>query len=226
MAALTAMELLQSTASQSAGTSTQCQRHSRDTTLQAAPCHGAGAVLARISPGSMHGVPMTACLAAASTERLLTACHSCTTWVSGLTEELWLLLIKEKEIVSQCIAKQTLQNRTRHKPAEKCTDKSCSGGGEKTAQNLKEKSVNKKAQRSRGTGRDGTQMDGFSFEPSVMPQADTIATAQTLQYVISALSDDADSIISGSLGGHIPPLFSPFLSFFFFFPHNPSNWEL
>lgn len=55
------------------------------------------------------------------------------------------------------------------------------------------------------------QMDGFSFEPSVMPEADTIATAQTLQYVISALSDDADSIISGSLGGHIPPLFSPLL---------------
>lgn len=58
------------------------------------------------------------------------------------------------------------------------------------------------------------QMDGFSFEPSVMPEADTIATDQTLQYVISALSDDADSIISGSLGGHIPP---PFLSPPFFF---------
>lgn len=57
-------------------------------------------------------------------------------------------------------------------------------------------------------------MDGFSFEPSVVPEADTIATAQTLQYVISALSDDADSIISGSLGGHIPPLFSPLLYFF------------
>lgn len=57
------------------------------------------------------------------------------------------------------------------------------------------------------------QMDGFSFEPSVMPKADTIATAQTLQYVISALSDGADSIISGSLGGHIPLLFSPLLSF-------------
>jgi len=57
------------------------------------------------------------------------------------------------------------------------------------------------------------QMDGFSFEPSVMPEADTIATAQTLQYVICALSDDADSIISGSLGGHVLPLFSPLLSF-------------
>lgn len=57
-------------------------------------------------------------------------------------------------------------------------------------------------------------MDGFSFEPSAMPEADTIATAQTLQYVSFALSDDADSIISGSLGGHIPPLFSPLLPFF------------
>lgn len=58
------------------------------------------------------------------------------------------------------------------------------------------------------------QMDGFSFEPLVMPEADTIATAQTLQYVISALSNDADSIISGSLGGHIPLLFfSPLLFF-------------
>lgn len=86
---------------------------------------------------------MPACLAAASTERLPAACHSCRTWVSGLAEELWVLLIKEKEIVSQCIAKQTLQNRIRHKPAEKCTDKACSGGGEKPTQNLKEKSVNK-----------------------------------------------------------------------------------
>lgn len=60
-------------------------------------------------------------------------------------------------------------------------------------------------------------MDGFSFEPSVMPENDTIATAQTLQYVLSALSDDADSIISGSLGGHIPPIFlSP--PFFFMIP--------
>lgn len=57
------------------------------------------------------------------------------------------------------------------------------------------------------------QMDGFSFEPSVTPEADTIPTAQTLQYVISALSDDADSIISGSLGGHVPPLSAPLLSF-------------
>lgn len=57
------------------------------------------------------------------------------------------------------------------------------------------------------------QMDGFSFEPSVMPEADTIATAQTLQYVISALSNDADSIISGSLGGHIPLLFFSTLPF-------------
>lgn len=66
------------------------------------------------------------------------------------------------------------------------------------------------------------QMDGFSFEPSVTPEADTIPTAQTLQYVISALSDDADSIISGSLGGHVPPsLLSP--PFFF---HSPSNQEL
>jgi len=56
-------------------------------------------------------------------------------------------------------------------------------------------------------------MTAFSFEPSVTPKADTIATAQTLQYVISALLDDADSIISGSLGGHIPPLPSPLLSF-------------
>lgn len=55
-------------------------------------------------------------------------------------------------------------------------------------------------------------MCAFSFESSVRREVDTTATGQTLQDVISPLLDDADSIISGSLGGHIPPL-SPHLIF-------------
>lgn len=118
------------------------------------------------------------------------------------------MLVTEKEIVSQCIAKQTLQNRTQHKAAGKHAGKVC-WGGEALGETGK-----CKHREAEGSGEMEHQMDGFSFEPSVMPEADTIATAQTLQYVISALSDDADSIISGSLGGHIPLLFfSPPLFF-------------
>lgn len=114
--------------------------------------------------------------------------------------------VTEKEIVSQCIAKQTLQNRTQHKAAGKCAGKVWGEALGETGK-YKHREVE-------GQGEMEHQMDGFSFEPSVMPEADTIATAQTLQYVISALSNDADSIISGSLGGHIPLLFFSTLLFF------------
>lgn len=98
------------------------------TALQVTPCHSEEAAGICISWGSVHGVSMPALFASAAAETseglwLLQNPDVCTGLRTFGLSVFCFFFFKKREIVSQCIAKQTLQNRTQCKPAEKCIHK-------------------------------------------------------------------------------------------------------